>query len=165
MAWYHGILISSLSYYNWIYDLWFNFKNRLSKAWVGQEGIWHINNISNKCYAYPANIMTGDKPEWIFNAETNEIIDTNAGLVEEDGFHHCDYIGGSLFQNNVECHDMTDFISSVRIFGDMPPIQIIVSAWAIKTGRDCLGWLQARRNDTIHAHMINRDADEEVLLL
>jgi hypothetical protein len=168
MVWYSSILISSLSYFNWIYDLWFGFTHRLGKAWSAfgaQDGIWHISTTGNKAIAYPADIMTGDRPEWIFNTESNHLIDTRAGLVGDDGFHHSEYIGGSLYENNVECHDITDFISSVRVFGAQPPIQVLVWAWAVKTGRDCLGWLGARRNEAFEARMLNREADEVVFQL
>ena len=168
MAWYKGIIISSLSYYNWIYDLWYNFTHRLGKAWSAysaEENIWHINHIGNKGYAYPADITSNDRPDWIFNAQTNHLIDTRARLVDIDGFHHSEFIGGSLYENEVECHDMTDFISSVRVFGEQPPIQILVCAWGAKTGSDCLGWLMARRNESFEARMMNREADEVIFQL
>jgi hypothetical protein len=162
MTWYSSILISSLSYFNWIYDLWFGFTHRVGKAWSAygsQDGIWYINQIGNKAIAYPADLMTGDRPEWIFNAETNYLIDTRVRLVEGNGLQS-EFIGGSLYENNVEIHDITDFISSVRIFGTQPPIQVLVYAWAVKTGRDSLGWLMARRNESFEARMMNREADE-----
>lgn len=165
MTWYTNILISSLSYYNWIYDLWFSFTHRLGKAWSAygaEEGIWHINHIGNKAYAYPADMMAGDRPKWIFNAEHNYLIDTTVGQVDVNDYHRSAFIGGSLYQNNIEYYDMTDFISSVRIFGSQPPIQIIIWAWAIKTSKECVGWLEARRDEVCEARMLNREADEEI---
>jgi hypothetical protein len=167
MVWYGSILISSLSYFNWIYDLWFDFTHRLGKAWsayAAQDGIWHINNIGNKGYIYPAHIMTDDRPEWIFNAETNHLINTSVGLVEGNGLHS-EFIGGSLYENNVEIHDITDFISSLRVFGSQPPIQVLVWAYAAKTGSGCLGWVAARRNQPFEARMLNREADEVIYQL
>jgi hypothetical protein len=167
MVWYGNILISSLSYFNWISDLWFDFTNRLYKAWYAygaQDGIWHINTIQNKGYAYPSDIMTDDRPEWVFNADTNDLIDTSAGPVEGNGFHS-EFIGGSIYQNGIECHDITEFISTVRVFGSQPPIQVLVWAWAAKTGSDCLGWVSARRNEIFEARMMNREADEVIYQL
>jgi hypothetical protein len=164
MVWYGSILISSLSYFNWISDLWFDFTNRLCKAWSAysaKDGIWHINTIENKGYAYPSDIMTDGRPEWIYNAETHHLIHTSVGHVEGNGFHS-EFIGGSLYQNGIECHEITDFISSVRVFGSQPPIQVLVWAWAAKTGSDCLGWVAARRNELFEARMLNREADEVI---
>ena len=164
MVWYSSILISSLSYFNWIYDLWFDFSRRLGKAWVAygvEEGVWHIYNRGDLTFACPADFVYADQPQYIFNTETNHLFDTRAGLV---GAQPSDYIGGSLYYNGSSQEDLTDFISTMRIHGEQPPVRVLVWAWAVATGREKLGWLVSRQ-EPFEVRLMDRNADDVVFNL
>ena len=164
MTWYGSMLISSLSYFNWIHDLWFNFTRRLGKAWAAyssEEGVWHIYDNGNYTYACPSDYVLGDRPQYIFNLENNHLIDTRAGLVNPALLQPCEYIGGSLYYDGESQDDMTDFISNLRIFGAQPSVRVLVWAWAVSTGRDRLGWLASRR-EPFEARLMDRNADDVI---
>lgn len=164
MTWYGNIIISSLSYFNWIYDLWFGFTRRLGKAWVAygaQEGIWHIYDDGSHTFACPSEYVSSDRPQYVFNLETNHLIDTSAGLVDPTQLRQSDYIGGSLYYNSAFQDDMTDFMSQIRIFGQQPSVRILVWAWAVKTGREKLGWLASRR-EPFEVRLMDRNADDVI---
>lgn len=167
MAWYSGIIISSLTYFNWFYDLWFSFQRRLSKAYAAynaQEGIWHIYDRAGLTFACPADFVYDDRPQYIYNTETNHLIQRAAGLVDPTRLQPCEYIGGSLYYDNSSQEDLTDFISNVRIFGEQPSARVLVWAWAVSTGRDKLGWL-ASRQEPFEVRLMDRNADDVVFTL
>ncbi len=164
MTWYGSILIHSLTYFNWLCDLYYGAKKRLSNAYAGfwaRDGVWHIYDNGSNTFACPSDFVVGDRPEYIFNLENNHLIQTSAGLVNPDRLHSCDYIGGSLYYESRFQDDMTDFLSSVRIFGTPPHVRVLVWAWAIKTGRDKLGWLASRR-EPFEARLMDRNADDVI---
>ena len=167
MTWYSGILISSLTYFNWLCDVWFDFRKRLGRAWSAygaQEGVWHIYDKSGLTFACPADFVYADQPQYIFNSESNHLIDTTAGLVDINRLVVSDYIGGSLYYDSRIQDDLTDFISSVRIFGAQPSARVLVWAWAVKTGRDKLGWLASRR-EPFEVRLMDRNADDVIFNL
>lgn len=167
MSWYSGIVISSLTYFNWFYDLWFSFRRRLSKAYAAyaaDEGIWHIYDRGGLTFACPSDFVYGDHPQYIFNAETNHLIDTRAGVVDNTRLRLSNYIGGSLYYDGASQEDMTEFISALRIFGEQPPARVLVWAWALATGREKLGWLASRR-EPFEVRMMDTNADDVIFNL
>lgn len=165
--WYSSILISSLTYFNWFYDLWFSFTRRLSKAYAAytsKEGIWHIYDRAGLTFACPSDFVYGDNPQYIFNMESNHLINTSAGLMDPTLLQPSDYIGGSLYYDGSSQEDLTDFISNLRIFGEQPPVRILVWAWAVATGREKLGWL-ASRQEPFEVRLIDRNAEDVIFSL